>query len=70
MILSKIVDMGVFALFLAAYDVYFIGLYKDYLTSVGRAMGVGEAALGYFIVFVLAWVIGTLITRRMKGGHD
>lgn len=63
---KRIVEAALISLFIAAYHVYGQQIWDNYLSSAGAPLGVGETALGYGIVTLLAIVFSWWISRGMK----
>jgi len=67
MSLRKIIIQGaVLSLALAFYTVLFQPSYERWLESMGRTVGVGETALGFFIVFCISYFVTHVLTRKLE----
>jgi hypothetical protein len=50
---------------LALYDVWIKPGYLEYLQAGGNIYGYGQSLLGYTAVMIAAWLLGSVMTRRM-----
>lgn len=65
--LKKVIIQGaILSLALAFYSVVFQPQYEAWLKSMGHSIGVGETALGYFIVFCISYFVTHILTRKLE----
>ena len=65
--LRKTLIYGAFlSLAMALYQVMFQPWWNSWLETQGRSVGIGEVALGFFIMWFVALLLSKLVTRRMK----
>jgi hypothetical protein len=69
-ILGTFVKSAFLALALAAYQLFFQGLWNKWIELQGKSVGFGETALGYFIVISIAWILAAIVTRALGGAHS
>lgn len=50
---------------LAIYQVWGLPIWASTITNMGAPLGVGEAAIGYLIVLIVAFVTSNWLTRNM-----
>jgi len=64
--LQALVKILIMSATLAAYELFFKGLYYGYLESIGQTGAFGMVMLGYMIPLVFGYVLSSLIIRRLK----
>ena len=63
---KAIIQGAVLSLALAFYSALFQPQYEAWLKSMGRSIGIGETALGYFIVFCISYFVTHILTRKLE----
>ena len=63
---KAIIQGAILSLALAFYSVLFQPQYEAWLKSMGRNIGIGETAFGYFIVFCISYFVTHILTRKME----
>lgn len=67
MSLQKVLIQGaVLSLALAFYTIVFQPMYNQWIEDMGRTVGVGETALGFFIVFCISYFVTHVLTRKLE----
>ena len=62
-VLARIVQIGIFAMMLALYNLWF---QDSFLAMFGENVGFGEVALGYFIVGIIAYITSAIVMRGLR----
>ena len=63
---KRLIQGAILSLALAFYSVVFQPMYNQWLESMGRTIGIGETALGYFIVFCISYFVTHVLTRKLE----
>jgi hypothetical protein len=66
-VLGSIVKIAVTAITLAIWQLFGQPLWNAWIESQGKAVGFGEVALGWAIILSIAWVLSSLVTRKIGG---
>ena len=64
---KTLIQGAILSLALAFYTVVFQPMYNAWLETIGRNVGIGETALGFFLVFLISWFVTNVLTRKTEG---